>query len=155
MALALNEPDHNGHNVSVPIGNVLPDAVKNNNPIPAPVVAADNLVFATDGDQDLVPMFAANGAAPVLAFDSYQSAANGNTRAFTSGDNQVEEFDVNEVAPTLSLDANQFVGDHAIMFAANGPATFPASGGNQVIEDRKSTRLNSSHSGESRMPSSA
>ena len=138
MALALNEPDHNGHNVPVPIGNVLPDAVENN--IPAPVVAVDNLVFATDGNQDLghVPMFAANGAAPVLAFDSYQSAANGNARAFTSGDNQVEDAimsDVNEVAPTLSLDADQFVGDHATMFAANGPTTFPASGGNQVIED--------------------
>ena len=31
----------------------------------------------------------------------------------------------------------------------------PAVGGSQLSSDRKSTRLNSSHSGESRMPSSA
>ena len=44
---------------------------------------------------------------------------------------------------TTTIKANNFIGN-----PANGT-------GGQVFVDRKSTRLNSSHSGESRMPSSA
>ena len=47
------------------------------------------------------------------------------------------------------------VNEFQAKYAAEFYATFPARVAAGEIKDRKSTRLNSSHSGESRMPSSA
>ena len=41
------------------------------------------------------------------------------------------------------------------LFGTSGSTYFQPQSGSKVTKDRKSTRLNSSHSGESRMPSSA